>query len=202
MTLKNEKKVSVFLSVIGSTAYGTLKNLLQPDLPKDKNYAELVTALKDHYMPKPLVISERFKFNKRNQSEIESINAYVVELKRLATHCEFGGFLKEAIRDRLVCGLRSEEIQKRLLSQADLDLDNAIRISCGMETAAKDTSHLWGQRCKLHGQGTGCNVQGKTARYETFAGEQEVKSTTGCLRCGSAHNSDTCKFKDATCYLC
>lgn len=65
-------------------------------------------------MPKALVISERFKFNKRNQKEGESVNSYVVELKRLSTHCEFGTFLLKAVRDRLVCGLRSETTQKKL----------------------------------------------------------------------------------------
>lgn len=65
-------------------------------------------------MPKALVISERFKFNKRNQKEGESVNSYVVELKRLSTHCEFGTFLLKALRDRLVCGLRSETTQKKL----------------------------------------------------------------------------------------
>lgn len=112
--VKNEKKVAVFLSIIDPTTYGVLKNLVQPDLPKEKRYKDLVKVLLGHYMPKPLVISERFKFNKRNQKEGESVNSYVVELKRQSTHCEFGAFLPEAIRDSLVCGLRSETTQKKL----------------------------------------------------------------------------------------
>ena len=111
--VKNEKKVAVFLSVVGPATYGILKNLVQPALPKDKTLQEIVEALKNYYMPKPLVISERFKFNKRNQREGESVNEYVCELKKLSSFCEFGDFLKEALRDRLVCGLKSEAIQKK-----------------------------------------------------------------------------------------
>ncbi|KAH3819829.1 hypothetical protein DPMN_121572 [Dreissena polymorpha] len=40
--IKNEKKVAVFLSVVGATAYGVVRNLVQPDLPKGKSYQELI----------------------------------------------------------------------------------------------------------------------------------------------------------------
>ena len=75
-----------------------------------------------HFEPKPLIIAERFTFHCRNQSTSESILEYVAELRRLATHREFGGYREQALRDRFVCGLRSENIQKRLLSEADLTL--------------------------------------------------------------------------------
>ena len=84
--------MAVFLSVIGPEPYGIVRNLVQPDLPKDKTYDELVDTMKGDYMPKPLVISERLKFNKCNQKDGENIADYVVELKRLATFCEFGDF--------------------------------------------------------------------------------------------------------------
>jgi len=33
------------------------------------------------------------------------IAEYVAELRSLAAHCDFGDYLEEALRDRLVCGL-------------------------------------------------------------------------------------------------
>ena len=41
----------------------------------------------------------------------------MVELRRLAARCEFGTFLDQALRDRLVFGIRSEYTQKQLLTQ-------------------------------------------------------------------------------------
>ena len=120
--------------------------------------------MKNHYMPKPLFISERFKFNKRNQDETENINAFEVELRRLATHCKFGAFLKEALCDRLVCGLRrAEEIQKRLLSQADLDFEQANTNFNGDGDGCKRHPVFRGQQDSLHRKSTWCHVQGKTA---------------------------------------
>jgi len=52
--IADEKKMAVFVSVIGPCAYGILRNLVQPVLPKDKTYNELVKALTDaksvHYI--------------------------------------------------------------------------------------------------------------------------------------------------------
>ena len=39
--VSGDKQVSVFLSVIGPTAYEVLKNLISPTLPKDKSYEDL-----------------------------------------------------------------------------------------------------------------------------------------------------------------
>ena len=44
----------------------------------------------------------------------ESVTEFAAELRRLATHCQFGTHLNEALRDRLMCGLSSEAAQKRL----------------------------------------------------------------------------------------
>lgn len=38
--VKDEKKVAVFLSIIGPTTYGVLKNLVQPDLKTVQGFGE------------------------------------------------------------------------------------------------------------------------------------------------------------------
>ena len=106
--INEEKQLSVFLSSIGGKTYGLLRNLLAPTLPKDKSLTEVIAILQKHFDPKPAVIAERFKFHKREQLPGESLADYIAELRRLATHCEFGGYLDDALRDRLVCGLHSE----------------------------------------------------------------------------------------------
>ena len=67
---------------------------------------------------------------------------YVAELRRLATHCEFGAFLQDTLRDRLVCGLRSIAAQKNLLSEENLSLEKAIRVAQSLEAADKNAKKL------------------------------------------------------------
>ncbi|XP_061892213.1 uncharacterized protein LOC133642088 [Entelurus aequoreus] len=82
---------------------------------------------------------KRFRFHKRNQEEGESVSQFIAVLKRLSEHCEFGLSLNDTIRDRLVCGLRSEAIQKRLLTEADLTLEKTkpVTIASGEDTSTK-----------------------------------------------------------------
>ena len=47
--------------------------------------------------------------------------------------CEYGDTLNDMIRDRLVCGISEENIQKRLLGEgSSLTLEKAISIAQGM----------------------------------------------------------------------
>ena len=125
--------------MIGGKTYSLLRNLLSPALPKDKDFAALTTELKNHFEPKKVIIVERFNFYRRNQQVGESIATYVAELRRLATDCAFNAHLTEALRDKFVCGLRSEATQRRLLAKKDLTFTKAVEIAQGMEAAARDT---------------------------------------------------------------
>lgn len=110
-----EKRVAVFLSVIGARTYELLRSIVSPALPKTKTLDQIVIVLKRHFNPKPLVISERFKFHKRDQKENETVTEYIVALRRLSTSCAFGEFLDDALRDRLVCGMKSESSRRKCL---------------------------------------------------------------------------------------
>ena len=55
----------------------------------------------------------------------------------MAKTCHFGQFLNDALRDQLVCGLIATNIQKRLLSEANLTAERALEISQAMETVEK-----------------------------------------------------------------
>lgn len=140
--IKAEVVVPTFLTVMGGKTFNLLRSLVTPEKPGDKSYDEIVATLKGHYSPKPLIIAERFRFNKRNQEEGESISQFVAVLKQLSEHCEFGRSMSDTIRDRLVCGMRSEAIQKRLLTESNLTLQRAIEVSTSMEMANKDAQQL------------------------------------------------------------
>ena len=85
----NAHKEPTLLSLIGGKAYTQ----------------QTVATLQEHLSPKPLEIAERFRFYQRNQHEGEGIFVLLTELRKLATHCNFGGNLYEVLRERLACGL-------------------------------------------------------------------------------------------------
>lgn len=56
-------------------------------------------------------------------------------MQNLAKHCEFVTFLNEALRDKFVCGLRSEAIKQKLLTEDNLTFSRAYQTAMGMELA-------------------------------------------------------------------
>ena len=84
----------------------------------------------------------RFHFHRRDQAADESIAEYVAELRRLSTNCKFGATLNDALRDRLVCGMRNTSAQKRLLAEADLTFTGCTP-NRATTILPKQTSSLW-----------------------------------------------------------
>ena len=138
-SVEEDKQVPILLSSIGSATYTLLSDLLAPATPGTKSLEVITTTLRKHYEPKRAVIAERFHFHKRDQAVGESIMEYDAALRKLAIHCTFGTYLEEALRDRFVCGLRNEAMQRRLLSETDLTLTRAMELALGMETAEHNT---------------------------------------------------------------
>ena len=173
--VKDEKKVPLFLTLLGGTTYGLLHDLFAPDNPKDKTYANIVEKLKNHFEPAPLIIAQHFHFHQRNQAPGESIAEYVAELRRLAATCMFEAYLEEALRDRLVCGLRSEVIQKRLLAEASLTLAHVLEIAQGMEVAHKGAQAL---------KSSGSLAVGKVSHRPSHSKNKKLSCEKSCYRCG------------------
>lgn len=103
--VKDGNKVSILITVIGPKVLSILSDILSPKKVDEKSYDDLITILEDHFAPKRLVVAERYTFYTRVQKPTENISEFMVAIKHLASSCEFGSFLKDALRDKLVSGL-------------------------------------------------------------------------------------------------
>ncbi|XP_062620772.1 uncharacterized protein K02A2.6-like [Saccostrea cucullata] len=200
--VKSEKKVPVLLTLIGGNTYSLLRGLTRPKKPSEVSYGDLVATLRKHLCPKPLVIAERFRFHKREQAEGETILDYVAALRKLSEHCLFDeAILDDMLRGRLVCGLRNEHIQKKLLSEAELTFTSATDIAVAMETAARDATELQSKHSpsasvhKLH-------AKKKSHGYGGTSGKYTPKGGKSCFRCNGDHNPQSCYYRDKECFKC
>ena len=185
--IADDKIVPMFLNLLGGKVYSLLRSLVSPTTPSTMTLADLKAVLKTHYQPKKVIIAERYKFHRRNQAEGESIADFVAALRKLAIDCDFGN-LNEALRDRFVCGLRSEAIQRKLLTEADLTFASALNTASGMEAAAKRTQQLKSTEGSLH-----------------FVHKKPTTVTPArkCYRCGlENHLAPECRHKNAVCSAC
>eukprot|EP00731_Ephydatia_muelleri_P002940 Em0001g2940a len=133
--------------------------------------------------PKPLVIAERFRFHKREQKTDETIRAYAASLQKLTEHCEFGNALDDTLRDRLVCGMKNEKVQRRLLMKRDLTFAAAVE---EMEIGEKDAAQFHGANttpAEVH------QIPKKGIRVR-------------CYRCDGTHDARECWVTQEQCRYC
>ena len=96
--------------------YKTIHSIIDTETLKKTLCANLITLLQAHYDSKSSFIVQRVKFYQRSRGPNETVAQFVAALREIAEHCEHKDNLQEMIRDRLVCGINHDGIQKRLLT--------------------------------------------------------------------------------------
>ena len=66
----------------------------------------------------------------------------MARLQKLTEHCQFGTRWEDALRGRLVCGIRDEAVRKHLLSKAELKFAKAVEIIETEEVDVKDAGEM------------------------------------------------------------
>ena len=69
----------------------------------------------------------------------ELIATYVAALRELSEYCNYGDRLHEMLRDRLMCGVNHDTIQRKLLAETDLTYEKAYTLAQGIEASKRDT---------------------------------------------------------------
>ena len=149
--------------------------------------------LENHFSPKPSVIVERFKFHSRSRLEGENVAEFVAGLRRLSEHCKFGTTLEDMLRDRLVCGISDDSIQRRLLGERELTFKKAVEIATATEMASRNVMDLGG---KTPSSDNNVNKVEEEIAPPKFQPKRE------CYRCGGNHDPSSCKYKNEVCYKC
>ena len=101
--------------------------------------------------------------------------------------------MTQALRDRFVCGLAHEAIQKKLLCEKELTLEKAITTALAMEKATKDANSFHDHTAV------------ETREHDTTRQNQvfKLEKSKKCMSCGkSGHARKDCRFYNATCHNC
>ncbi|XP_044764494.1 uncharacterized protein K02A2.6-like [Coccinella septempunctata] len=206
----DDKKAAYLLHYMGPDAYDVLCDKISPQNPNDTPYEDLIREMKNHYNPEPLEIAENFRFLQRKQNDGESVQEYLTALQRLATTCKFGDYLKKALRNQFVFGLRTQNIQSRLLEMKDLTIERALEVAISMETSARDAAQL--HRNNLTSSSVNSVKCGKQmgdrplkikASSKPSSNDKNSNKSAYCYRCGSpSHFANTCKYISSICSKC
>ena len=145
-TLSDERRKATIITVIGLEAL-ELYNTLPFQRPEDcTDLKKVLDLLECHFVGRQNVTFERFQFYSRQQRDGETFEDYVTALRRMARSCEFEKLTPdEVLKDRLVCGVRDEQLRKSLLQQASLTLEKCLEAGRASEIATIQATALTGQ---------------------------------------------------------
>ena len=208
------KKRAVFLCAIGAKTFGLLEDLIAPATVEERTYDALVSVLKQHFEPGTSAIVARFRFHTCVRGEAESVTVFLARLRKLAKPCRFHPeLLDEMLRDRLVCGIRHERLQSRLLSEPGLTLQSAVDLAMAQESAAASAAEL---SAGLTAEGAGepavhrVGESGPPAHQarprqsggHAGGGGGQGRAAASCSRCLRRHHPDSCPFRTKQCFRC
>ena len=80
-----------------------------------------------------LEITESYKFWQRQQAEGEPFDKWLIELRIIASNCEFGTSTDRQLRDKILFGINDDTARQRMLEENNLTLAKTIHICHLME---------------------------------------------------------------------
>ena len=117
---------------------------------------------------------------------------YMTELRGLSQYCKNGHSLDSMSRDRLVCGIKYDRMQQRLLNEeANLSSQKAIGISLSLESAIK-------QAVAIQNESKLPNEAVSKIEQKTSLRNQSAK----CFRCDNLHNLKSRPFINKEFFFC
>jgi len=142
------------------------------------------------------VTFERHVFNTRVQAPSENIDQFVTDLKTKAKSCEYGDLCDSLIKDRIVVGIRDDQIRANLLRTKDLDLPKAVSI-CRAAEASRT------QMDKLQTVQAECTInEVKRERPERSKTSSKENIVQHCKYCGRDHQKGKCPVYGEKCRRC
>ena len=162
--------------------------------------AKVLEKFEERYAPARNEIFERYNFFKRRI--VRCIHNYIVKALRT---CTFGELRESLARDRLVYGIRDEQVREKLLGKRQLDLDKCIEILKSSSELtyyqAKEISvheaqtnyvrrdtQKFNEALKNKGSGNVKHTKTKSKndtkrQKDTFSTSEEIKDCQFCGRC-------------------
>ena len=111
----DEYRVATFITCVGQDALDVFNGLAFENDQQRSDLNVILTLMEKHFIGETNVIYERYVFNNRNQESNESIDVFATTLRSLIKSCNYDQLRDELIRDRIVCGIGSNTMRKRLL---------------------------------------------------------------------------------------
>ena len=211
-----EYQVALFLHTIGPEAF-EIYNAFEFTAGEVQTVDLIITKFNTYAIGEINETYERYVFNKRQQEQGETFEAYLTTLRTLAKTCSFCNCLGDTLlRDRIVTGINNNNTRKLLLQKRELTLNTCIDICKSAEAAetemkAYTTSASTEHGASVHGvrhRSSKPSTSGSSGKYKHKAASHQAKKQgkqmLDCKFCGQKHIRDKleCPAYKKTCRAC
>lgn len=194
-TKSDRVKAAILKNLIGEDALDLLKTMDMGDEER-ASYNAIVKKLEEYCVPKKNILYERFVFYKRKQSQGESFDEFLADIKKLAKPCEFGQAKDEMLRDRIVLGIFDTKLQEKLLCMTDHSLEKVTEKCRVYERSTKQTKEVQGEAT------TAVEMVRKFRRQEIRQNSTRSQMKRACTYCGLDHRKGACTAYGKICAKC
>lgn len=131
---ENNRK-NLFIALSGSVIFDEIELIYPGKDIAEIDYNDMISKLKERLDKVQPNMMHRHKFHGRVQGVDEPAENYVLALKLLASHCGFGAHKDEAIKDKIIFGLRDQDLKHKLLMKDDMTLEEVEEMVIRTELA-------------------------------------------------------------------
>lgn len=192
------KQTPLLITNLTPRVLETLNHLCAPEKPIKKDYSDLITLLENRFAKSTSTVLDRNAFRSRNQTMTESIEEYIIELKKLAKRCEFKD-MEDQVKEKFIDGVNKPLIKFELLKNGDVSLEKLIIMARTVEAALKQSN--LDQEPAGSSQGTkDLFYTGQRSSVHTSQAKSQLKQQR---QSGNKQaQQSTIKKKDMTCFVC
>lgn len=218
-----ENKSNILLTYLSDETYLLARNLVHPKDIEELPFDDLVEVLSDHFTPRRSTLAERAIFYSANKMANETMEEWLARLRGLAVHCNFGGALNTALRDRFILGLPDGPERNKLIEQDEKSLTVPKALEIAQQTACVRKLRLTLNGDSI-GPGTLSPAIKEEALFSVTSGTRGGRAAMGpqasprqgtsrkcqdndnhqfCSVCGlKSHSAISCRYKNYSCLKC
>ena len=121
-----QRRMATLLTCIGSYALDVIDSMEFESEDQRKQPDVILEKMENYCIGECNETFERYVFNRRGQESNESVDAYVTALRKLAKTCNYGTLADSLIRDRIVVGIKTIQLERNYYKQENSPWVNVL----------------------------------------------------------------------------
>ena len=200
-TQSQDYQTAMLLNSIGTDALKVFNGFVfAPNETRD--VSNILRKFDEHIIGQLNETYERYRFNCRNQTPGEAVDAFITALRNLAKNCNFCECMRESLlRDRVIMGILDSDLRKRLLQMPDLTINLCIDMCRAYEATETRMRYMEGSsQVEVH------TVKPTRPSAHSTKGKMrgQPRKQAKCRFCGKTHEmtKESCPAWGKLCSKC